>query len=194
MKLLIYLIISYFIGSFPTAYILVKTLKGKDIRNMGSGNPGATNVARTSGAFLGIVTLIIDFLKGFLPIYIARKIGLEEKILIMLFTVLGHTNSIFLKFKGGKGVATFFGAVLGLSTKIFFIELFIFLLVFLITHIVSISSLISALFFTIFILFFKEIQNSLLNITISIIISLIIIIRHKENITRILNKQEKKFF
>lgn len=186
------IIFSYLLGSIPTAFILVKVFQGKDIRKMGSGNPGTTNVIRSSGLLLGLITFIIDFLKGYIPIIITLKSYPQYIYISMFFVILGHIYSIFLKFKGGKGVATFFGVLFGISPKIFVISGIFFIISLLLTHIVSISSLISVIV-SMFLFTFIEKHNTMSKLTFFLIIS-IIILRHKENIIRLINKQEKRIF
>lgn len=193
MKLIITCILSYLIGSIPTAYILIKISKGIDIRKVGSGNPGATNALRTGGIFLGIFTFIFDFLKGFMPVLIAKQhFATHTVVLIILFTVLGHITSIFLSFRGGKGVATFLGGLFAFSFKLALITLSIFLIVFILTHIVSISSIIGILSLIII-----SIVSKNFNIYTKLLLTLtgiLIIYRHNSNIKRLLNKEEKKLF
>lgn len=193
MKFLIFIIFSYIIGSIPTAFILTKIFKGIDIRQVGSGNPGATNVLRVGGPILGIITFIIDFSKGFIPALIAKlHFELYMVALVMLFVILGHITSIFLNFKGGKGVATFLGALFAFSFKLALITLLFFLFIFFLTHIVSVSSISAVLLLiTIFIISKNFDINTKLIVT---LIGALIIYRHKSNIKRLLNKEEKKLF
>lgn len=193
MKEIILFLFSYLLGSFPTAYILVKKTKNIDIRKIGSGNPGATNVVRTSGLFLGIITLVVDFLKGFVPVLIAKTYFSINLIpLVIMFTVIGHIFSVFLIFRGGKGVATFFGGILGISYKIFFVCALVFVVVLVVSRYVSLSSVLSVAVFEIIILNFNNF--SYYNKIILLLIPLIIIFRHRDNIIRILNSQETRIF
>lgn len=191
MKLLL-IIFSYLLGSIPTAFILVKIFKGEDIRKLGSGNPGTTNVIRTTNLWLGLLTFIVDFLKGYIPVIVAKRYYPEITYITMFFAVLGHIKSIFLKFSGGKGVATFFGALFATSHKLFFITTTIFALVLFLTHIVSISSLTSII--TCIVLFLIINERDLISNVSLLLIVLIITIRHKENIKRLINRQERKIF
>lgn len=193
MKIIFWFIVSYLIGSFPTAYLLVKRFKGQDIRNFGSGNPGATNVLRSFGVFLGVLTLIVDLLKGYLPVFLT-KIYFKESIIpfVVLFSILGHMFSLFIGFKGGKGVATFFGAILGLSFELFLMCATIFIFVLLLTKYVSLSSIVSLVFFIIFIFFRKTYTT--FSYIIWFFITVLIIYRHKDNIKRIIKNQENKIF
>lgn len=109
-------IFSYLLGSVPSGFI-IGTLSGVDVRNTGSGNIGATNVARVLGKRLGLLTLLADMAKGFLPVVIAQKLGMSDMAvaLVAMAAFLGHLYPVFLKFQGGKGVATAFGALLAIA-------------------------------------------------------------------------------
>lgn len=112
------LVVAYLLGGIPFGYILVRLKSGQDVRAMGSGNIGATNVARTSGKAVGIVTLLLDILKGWLAVWIMARFGSDEPMwttLAALAVVLGHAFPIFLNFRGGKAVASFVGAFLYLA-------------------------------------------------------------------------------
>jgi len=193
-KNIIIIFLSYIIGSIPTAYLLTKIFKGVDIRTVGSKNPGATNVLRTTGVTLGILTLIIDFIKGVVPILIAKKFLPYNFLPVIMFSVvLGHTTTPFLSFKGGKGVATFFGSLCAMSPYMFVYVSVVFIIVFLLTHIVSISSIFSALIFLVLSLIknFREYQYTKIFFLLT---TLWIVYRHKSNIKRIVLKEEKKLF
>ena len=114
-KILI-VIVAYLIGSIPTAYILFKIKKGDDIRKYGSGNVGGTNVIRTLGTSWGLLTIILDVIKGFIPVLIAYLIYPEDLVLVAIVSVaavLGHIFPVYIKFKGGKAIATTFGVIIG---------------------------------------------------------------------------------
>lgn len=120
--ILIFLISGYLIGSISFAYLFTYFLTGKDIRKIGTGNPGAANVARSVGKKWGIIVWIADTIKGIFPMVIAKSYGIDNFILLTLIgssSVLGHCYSIFLKFKGGKGAATSGGVILYLMPKLF---------------------------------------------------------------------------
>ncbi len=139
------LILGYLVGSIPVGVIVAKS-KGIDIMSVGSGNIGATNVARTLGRGLGFLVFGLDVLKGVLPaIAGAHFVGPELSILAGVAAVLGHTFSPFLKFKGGKGIATGLGALLGSAPLAGLAGFGVFLVVFLLTRIVSISSLVAGI-------------------------------------------------
>jgi len=194
---------SYLIGSIPTAYIFVRLLKGADIRNFGSGNVGATNALRILGKGPGITVLVIDMLKGlvvvvFLANILAAKITnipeISLRVMFGLSCIFGHIWTVFLKFKGGKGVATTLGVLLGLSITVAGIQLFLciiltWLLVFLLTKIVSISSIITGISLPLYMALFK--QPGVL-IYSSIFLCALIIIRHKSNLKRLLQGKEPR--
>ena len=138
-------IFSYLLGSVPSGLIIGK-LSGLDVRKAGSGNIGATNVARLLGKKVGLLTLVADTGKGFVPIWLAQQIGSSDPItaLVGIAAFLGHLYPIFLKFKGGKGVATGFGVFLGLAPLATTILLVLFAAVAFTTRIVSLSSMVSA--------------------------------------------------
>ncbi len=190
-KIIFALVFAFFLGSIPFGFILTYLFSKEDIRKIGSGNIGATNVSRRLGLLGGILTFLLDFLKGFFAVFIIQNltpipyfIGFGS-----VLAVLGHCYTPFLRFKGGKGVATSFGVFLKISPIPALISLFIFLLVLFIFRYVSFSSLISASLFPPILYFFKVNEGIILSAT---FISLIIIIRHKENIKRLIKKEEPK--
>ena len=194
----IILIIAYLLGSIPTSYLMGRILKKIDIRKFGSGNIGATNAFRVLGVKVGILTLIIDVAKGFFAIQLGKYILENPDDLFLIFiglaVILGHICTIFLKFKGGKGVATSAGVFIALIPIPVFITLVVFILTVLISKYVSLGSLLAAL--TLFITeLIININNSFAEIEILILIFIItvfIIIRHRENIKRILKGNENK--
>lgn len=197
------IIISYLVGSIPTAYIFGRVIKGTDIRKFGSGNVGATNALRLLGKGWGATVLILDILKGFLPVVIlpgvigeAVNVPLESfYILIGLACICGHNWTVFLNFKGGKGVATTLGVLLGLSVKIaglkiiLGIAVLIWLAVFIISRIISLSSVLAALSFPFLAVLFRQSNGLILIFT---LLAAFIIFRHRSNIQRILKGQEPK--
>lgn len=193
MKFLLSIFISYLIGSIPTAYIITKLFKSVDIRTYGSGNPGATNVLRVVGKTAAIITLAIDFLKGFLTVKISQILGSgpEFQILYGTVAVAGHNWPIWLKFRGGKGVATAFGVVSVLMPGIALLSFAVFIIAVLSTGYVSVGSMLAASAFSIF----AWLNISEISLTAKIIVSIltiIIIFRHKDNIKRLLNGKEPK--
>jgi len=196
------IITSYLIGSIPTAFIFGKLLKRIDIRKFGSGNIGATNALRVLGKKVGISVLALDILKGIIPIFLVQIAGLPINISWDLFRILigiscicGHNWTIFLNFKGGKGIATTLGVLIGLAWKtpglggILLLLVLIWILIFLLSRIVSLASIISALFFPLLVVVFKQ---SPAIIFASIILALFVLIRHKSNISRLLHGQETR--
>ena len=185
-------VLPFFISSIPFGYVIGK-LKGVDIRQHGSGNIGATNVSRVLGKKFGALVLILDALKGVLSVLAVKLSGLplEYQVLAGLFAVLGHCFSPFLRFKGGKGVATGLGAFIVISPKITLLAFFIFLAVFLLTRYVSLSSITAALSYPILFRFLEkpsEFSFILVSLT-----SLVIVAKHHSNIERLLKGEEKKF-
>jgi glycerol-3-phosphate acyltransferase PlsY len=189
---------AYLIGSIPTAYIFGRVIKGIDIREYGSGNVGATNVFRVIGKIPGIIVLIIDVIKGFVCatylasgfLYIAPVTRPDVyRILIGLCVIAGHNWTVFLKFKGGKGVATSAGVVMGLIPKIFCLGFLVWLITFLLTGLVSLGSIIAIVSIPIFTLAFGEPAEIVIFMC---ILCLIIIYKHKPNIRRLAMGEEKR--
>jgi glycerol-3-phosphate acyltransferase PlsY len=191
---------SYILGSVPFGFIVALLVKGIDIRNFGSGNIGATNVLRVVGKPWGILVFILDFLKGFLAVVVSRllfsDISISALILSGLAAVCGHNWPLFLKFKGGKGVATSAGVILGLGfaasglRSVLIFSLAAWIVVLLITRIVSLASIIAVIVF----LSLSWIFNLPFEVKVfSFVLSFFIILRHKENIRRLLEKKEHRF-
>ena len=204
--LILAIILSYILGSIPVGYILTRALKGIDIRRYGSGNFGATNVFRVVNPPAGIVVLVLDMLKGLIPVtlfadwLLPRHPGIDQmivRLVLGLASVCGHNWTIFLKFKGGKGVATTAGALLGLSFKIPSLGLIaglclgIWVLIVLVTGYVSLGSIIAALSLPIFMLVFNQPFKLLI---FSVALCLFVVYRHKSNIGRLLRGEESKIF
>lgn len=186
------IVLAYFMGAIPSGVWLGKILKNIDVRDYGSKNSGATNSYRILGAKLGATVLVMDVLKGFLPLYIASKFGLEynDLVLIGLVAILAHTFSCFISFKGGKGVATSLGVFLFLIPMITLILLAIFILIVYFTRYISLGSITAAFLLPIF-TFFSDKGSYLF--TLSMIIGIFVIYRHKTNISRLLSGTENKF-
>lgn len=192
-------IVSYLIGSIPFGFLITKFVKGVDIRQIGSGNPGATNVARVLGKSYGILVFILDLLKGFLTVfafdYFFTSYGHNLSLILCgMGVICGHTFPIFLGFKGGKAAATGCGVFLWLAPLPLFISVAVWLLVVFISRYISLGSMISSIALVAsLILFGKDPFRHGLPLTLfSIFISVLLIVRHKSNITRILNGTESK--
>ena len=180
-------LISYLFGSIPFGYLFTKILLKKDIRNVGSGNIGATNVLRTGNKSLGYLTLILDIAKAVVPV-IYIKFNYPDLVYISaLCAFLGHLFPIWLKFKGGKGVATFVGILI--SINIYYALVFgtIWILTFLISKYSSLSSLFASISIPIYLAIIDQ-----GNIIFFIIMFVLIFYTHRENIKRLINKEESK--
>jgi glycerol-3-phosphate acyltransferase PlsY len=188
---IILIIASYFIGAIPTGVILAKAFAGRDIRQEGSGNIGATNVTRVLGKKVGALTLVGDLLKGFLPVWAGATItgSLGVACLMGLAAFLGHLFPIYLKFKGGKGVATALGVFLYLSPIVILIEVIIFAFVVGIWKYVSLGSIIAAAAMPVLLLMIAFPKPIVL---LSIVFAILIIIKHHSNIQRLLSGTESK--
>jgi len=194
---IVVVILAYGLGSIPFGYVIVRWGWGADIRTLGSGNIGATNVLRSSSRWGGILTLVLDAAKGFLAVYAARYFlhGNEKYVAMAAIAVVaGHVFPVFLKFKGGKGVATAAGVFLCLGPLSLLTSLVIFILVVAIWRFVSLGSIISAGSFCIlyFLLEFSK-DHSLWILSASVISSCLIVVRHRENIKRLVMGTENRF-
>ncbi|MCX7857173.1 MAG: glycerol-3-phosphate 1-O-acyltransferase PlsY [Deltaproteobacteria bacterium] len=189
-KNIVFIAVSYLLGSVPFGVILSK-FKGVDPRKTGSGNIGATNVMRSAGKIYGVLTLLCDTLKGFVPVYLAKYMELPEIFVISagLASFIGHVFPFVLKFKGGKGVATAFGVFLGLNFVATLLSLFIFIVIVGIWRYVSLGSIITSFSFP-FILYLVGESNK--TIVISTIIVALIILRHKNNLQRLIQGTEHR--
>lgn len=191
MNYILTLLISYFVGTISGSYIIGNLFLNKDIRKYGSGNAGTTNAMRVLGKKAGVLTFLIDFLKGALVTLIIRKIFGDEYVpLAILGAVIGHDFPFYMKFKGGKGVATTLGALALFNFPLTLICYVVWVLGTVLTKMVSVGSI---LFFVSIIIVYSFMSNlALSNILIIDIIALIGIIRHKDNIKRIIAGNENK--
>jgi glycerol-3-phosphate acyltransferase PlsY len=204
--------IAYLLGSIPFGYVLVKFARGEDIRLSGSGNIGATNVARSGAKGLGALTLLLDVLKGAAAVWIAaalaassynRCAGVSETFglpcipalrlmsLAALFAVLGHIFPVWLKFKGGKGVATALGVFALLFPKAVLISLVIFMVVLGISRYVSLGSILAALAFPVAAYFLY--QPSWITLVLTAAVSAVVVLKHHQNIRRLVGGTENRF-
>jgi glycerol-3-phosphate acyltransferase PlsY len=181
-------IASYLMGSIPFGLILTKIFLKKDIREIGSGNIGATNALRTGNKFIGYSTLILDITKAIIPV-IYVKINYPDLIYIAsLCAFLGHVFPIWLKFKGGKGVATYVGILFSINIILGFIFVASWGIIFLLFRYSSLSSIIGSLSVPIYILITDQINDAIF----FAIMFILIFYTHRENIKRLKNKEESK--
>ena len=200
MEIFLVTIFSYFCGSIPFGLILTKFFSGKDIRSIGSKNIGATNVLRTGNKYLAFTTLILDILKGYFAVIITQQYFPELIQLSALLVFLGHLFPIWLKFKGGKGVATFLGILFALSYSLTLLFILTWITVALIFKYSSLSSIFASI--TVFVIsFIKENVIKVFDPNISnvgdiklllFIFLILIIYTHKNNISNLINRTEQK--
>ena len=179
---------SYLLGSIPFGLILTKIFLKKDLRKIGSKNIGATNVLRTGNKFIASLTLLLDIFKGIVPILITKFYFQDLIYLSGLAAFLGHIFPVWLKFKGGKGVATYLGIIFALSFKLGFLFCLSWLLIVYITKYSSLSSIIS----TLVIFLFSFLDNNFELNSYLFIAFLIIVFTHRQNIIRLKNQTEDK--
>lgn len=200
------IIVSYLLGCVPIAYILGWMSKGIDIRKFGSGNVGATNALRVLGKGPGITVLVLDILKGFMAVIFLGNLLISKitlippettRIILGLSCICGHNWTIFLRFKGGKGIATTSGVLLGLAVKISGLKIIVGLViltwiaVFIIIRIVSAASIIAGLALPIYMVIFR--QSNVL-IFLGIVLSIFIVLRHRSNLKRLFEGKEPRLF
>lgn len=188
MKLEVILIVSYFLGSIPFGFLLTKIFLKKDIRTIGSGNIGATNALRTGNKTIGYATLILDILKAIVPLIFIKIYYIEYLYISSLSIFLGHVFPIWLKFKGGKGVATYIGILCCINLYLGILFGIVWLISFFIFKYSSLSSLVGCLSIPIFnyFIFSDEV------VFFFIIMFVLIFYTHRENIKRLLNHTESK--
>ena len=201
MEYFIILFLSYLSGSIPFGLILTKLFSKKDIRKIGSGNIGATNVLRTGNKYLAAATLVFDILKGYVPVTLVMQYFPDLIELSCIAAFLGHLFPFWLKFKGGKGVATYLGIITALSIQLCFLFIFTWIIVSLIFKYSSVSSMFASL--TVFVVNF--LRETVISSDVSIIstikipdsgilffFSILIIFTHRKNIIKLKNKKENK--
>ncbi|MGB8952814.1 MAG: glycerol-3-phosphate 1-O-acyltransferase PlsY [Candidatus Aminicenantales bacterium] len=189
---IIFTVLAYLLGAFPTGYIIFKLSEKKDIRHFGSQSSGATNIFRLKGLGFALPVVVIDVLKGFLPPFLALKF-LKDPLLAALAAfaaVLGHCYPVYIKFKGGKGVATTFGAMAAFAGLPVGLGLAVFVLTVTLTRYVSLGSLLGTFSLPLFLWFYGR-ETSLIVLSLSAFC--IILIRHQGNIRRLWKGTERKF-
>ena len=196
--MLVYLIIiitAYLLGNISTSYIVAKRLAGVDIRTQGSGNAGSTNVLRTLGKKAGALTFIGDVLKGLIAVLIARFIAYGVNLddttcayIAVVAVVLGHNYPVFLGFKGGKGVATSLGSMLGMNPLVALLCLGFFIIIVAITKYVSLGSILGIGLSPVIMM----INHNTKGVLVTLFLTISVVITHKENIKRLLNGTERK--
>ncbi len=191
-------LIAYLIGSIPTGFLMTKIFVGADIRSAGSKNVGATNVYRVAGKLPGFLTLITDIVKGIIVVtlvadffytYLPDVDYVFYKTLLGLIAILGHIYSVFLKFKGGKGVATTIGVTAAIAPLVFLVSLTVWLIVFIPTNYVSLGSLAFGMALPISALLFDQ---PFYVVIFCVILCIINTYKHKDNIKRLLKREENK--
>jgi len=218
---LIIVLVSYLLGSIPFGYLLVRIFRGQDVRHTGSGNIGATNVARTGSKGLAIATLLLDALKGYAAVTFALWIAERQRFsgtiatsiydqnapptmsshtvflvaaLAAFVAILGHVFTIWLRFKGGKGVATAAGSFLALAPRAMLVVLVLFILIVALTRYVSLGSIVAGGAFPLCVWWLSPAERTTVPILLLIgACSLVIIVRHKDNIRRLLAGTENRF-
>ena len=196
--MLVYLIIiitAYLLGNISTSYIVAKRLAGVDIRTQGSGNAGSTNVLRTLGKKAGALTFIGDVLKGLIAVLIARLIAYGVNLdyttcayIAVVAVVLGHNYPVFLGFKGGKGVATSLGSMLGMNPLVALLCLGFFIIIVAITKYVSLGSILGIGLSPVIMM----LNHNTKGVLVTLFLTISVVITHKENIKRLLNGTERK--
>ena len=179
---------SYLIGSIPFGFILAKIFLKKDIRKIGSGNIGATNALRTGSKIIGYTTLFLDIVKAIIPVIYVKFYYSDLLYIASLCTFLGHVFPIWLKFKGGKGVATYVGILFALNIYFGLVFIITWLIIFILSKFSSLSSLIASIAVPIYLLFLSQFNQ----VYFFIIMFILIFFTHRDNIKRLKNKEETK--
>lgn len=200
---LVVCLIAYGLGSIPFGYVLVRLFHKEDIRSKGSGNIGATNVVRSGSKGLGALTFLLDALKGYVAVTFAawvlnlhtlEQVPLQNAMAFAaLFAILGHIFPVWLNFKGGKGVATALGVFIALAWLPAVAALLVFIAVFALSRFVSLASILAAASFPVFAFLAPHYPYSVPMIAVIVIIPLIVIVKHHQNIHRLLNGTEYRF-
>lgn len=205
---LIIVVVAYLLGSIPFGYLLVRLFRGEDVRETGSGNIGATNVARTGSKGLAITTLILDALKGYLAVILVFHFAGHHSTdvpdwgshsvyilaaLAGLCAIIGHMFPVWLRFKGGKGVATAVGAFLGVAPAAVGVSLVLFVAIVAVTRYVSLGSMVAAAVFPFAAWWLNPETRDATVFLLMTAASLLIIVRHKDNIRRLMAGNENRF-
>lgn len=196
-------VLAYLLGSIPFGYLLVRVFRKEDIRQKGSGNIGATNVIRSGAKGLGAVTFLLDVLKGYVAVFccqlivgrmqLAPSVRVNTVALAALCAILGHIFTIWLGFKGGKGVATAFGVFLALAPLSALAGLGIFAVVFALSRYVSLASIVSAAAFPFIAVLLHNRPQTAFSMAVLFLIPFIVIVKHRQNIARLLSGKEYRF-
>ena len=188
MEVLIISVLSYLMGSVPFGFILTKVFLKKDIRDIGSGNIGATNALRAGNKSIGYLTLFLDIFKAVIPVLYIKFNHTDLVYIASLSVFIGHVFPVWLNFKGGKGVATYVGILFSLNIFIGFVFVTSWLIIFLISKYSSLGSILSSLIIPIFIFLNSSYKNEYF----FIIMFVLILYTHRENVKRLINKEESK--
>jgi len=193
--MILYIIVAYLIGSIPTGYLIVKILKGEDIRKIGSGSTGATNVKRVMGKKWFFITLFLDLIKGMLPVILAKHFipvsfdGGFTAVMSAVAVLLGHSKSIFLKFTGGKSVASGVGTLLALNWQAFLVFAILWITITKVSKYISLASIIAIWSAPISLFLFGA---PLAYVVYGLVGAVYITYLHRENVQRLLNGNENK--
>lgn len=203
-SIIVLAICAYLLGSIPSAVWIGKKYYGIDIREYGSKNAGTTNILRVLGRRAALPVFVIDFLKGFLAVTLSNLIAYDAevhpnliydvKIGLVFAAVLGHIFPLFAGFRGGKGVATMAGAILGIYPPAMILCLTVWFVSLMITHYVSFSSMLAGIMFPVFIMISPETNRSIPLIIFSLIVAVLLVFTHRKNIRRLLDGEESKIY
>ena len=200
---ILFLLLAYLIGAFPSAVWLGRTFYNTDVREYGSGNAGATNTFRTLGAKAGVPVLLMDILKGWLAVNLVYFVTdnqlfsdekfFEIKLVLGIAAVIGHLFPVYTGFRGGKGIATMLGFMLGVYWQAALLSALVFIITFLISKYVSLSSIIASLAFPFIVIVILGINNTNTSLVIfSIFVPILSLITHQKNIERLIRREENK--
>ena len=200
-EIILLVLLSYLTGSFPSAVWLGKIFYKTDVREYGSGNAGATNTFRVLGKGAGIPVLFMDVLKGWLAVQyvflinnsssLSPELFFENQLAFGIAAVIGHLFPIFTGFRGGKGIATMLGILIGLEPNAALFSIFIFCLVIMISRFVSLSSMLASISFSFFVIFVLKSNNNSLDLF-AIFVPILSLITHQKNIERLIRREETK--